>query len=130
MLSSLIYHQIYLTKYINKNNNNIIQDTKLAVKILLYSFIKNSKSDLIILEDPIDIEFSLITTLIYIINFNINYINNRVYDNITVRIEFTQDHDFVLLFTDEIDKYNRYIYKILFYYNYNILNIKENNYYP
>src|SRR5579871_4327951 len=109
MLSSLTYHQTYLTKYINENNSNIIQDTKSAVKILIYSFLENSKLDLIILEDPIDIEFSLITISVYIIDSKINYINNRVCDDIIIRIEFTQDHDSILLPTNKIDKHSGYL---------------------
>src|SRR5579871_6791137 len=96
--------------------------------MLLYSFTENSKSDLIILEDLIDTEFSLITTFVYIINSKINYINNRVYDDITARIEFTQDHNFVLLPTDKVNEYSRYIYKILSHHNYNNSNLEENKY--
>src|SRR5579871_6370661 len=107
MLSGLTYHQTYSTKYVSENSSNIIQDTKPAVKILPCSFIENSKSDLIILGDPIDTEFSSIITLIYTIDSKINYINNRVYNDITARIEFTQDYDSVFLPTNEVDKHSR-----------------------
>src|SRR5579871_3964740 len=100
------------------------------MKILPYSFAENSKSDLIILEDPIDIEFSSITTPVYIIDSEINYINNIICNNITASTEFTQDHDSVLLPTDEVDEYSRHIYKILSHHNHNNLNLEENKYYP
>src|SRR5579871_1606157 len=83
MLSGLTCHQTYSTKCISENSSNNIQDTKPVVKILLCGFMENSKSDSITLEDPVDTEFSSITTPVHIIDSEINYINNIICDNIT-----------------------------------------------
>src|SRR5579871_2827495 len=130
MLSSLTHHQTYLTKCISENSSNIIQDTKPVVKILPYSFMENSKSDSITLEDPVDIEFSSITTPVHIMDSEINYVNNIICDDITASTEFTQDHDSVLLPTDEVDEHGGHIYEILSHCNHNDLNLEENKYYP
>src|SRR5579871_2493801 len=94
------------------------------------SFMENSKSDSITLEDPVDTEFSSITTPVHIMDSEINYINNIIYDDITASTEFTQDHDSVLLPTDEVDEHGRYIYKMLSHCNHNDSNLEENKYYP
>src|SRR5579871_6545013 len=94
------------------------------------SFMENSKSDLIILKDPVDTEFSLITTLVHIMDSKINYINNIICDDITASTEFTQDHDSVLLPTDEVDECGEYIYEMLSHYHHNDSNLEENKYYP
>src|SRR5579871_6003414 len=129
MLSGLTYHQTYSTKYISENSSNIIQDTKPVVKILPCSFVENSKSDLIILKDPVDTEFSLITTPVHIMDSKINYVNNIICDDITASTEFTQDHDSVLLPTDEIDEHSEHIYEMLSHHNHNDSNLEENKYY-
>src|SRR5579871_4102762 len=130
MLSGLTYHQTYSTKYVSENSSNIIQDIKPVVKMLPYGFMENSKSDLIILEDPVDTEFSSITTPIHIIDSKINYVNNIIYDDITASTEFTQDHDSVLLPTDEVDEHGGHIYEMLSHCNHNDSNLEENKYYP
>src|SRR5579871_2694958 len=84
----------------------------------------------ITLEDPVDTEFLLITTPVHIIDSEINYVNNIICDNITVSTEFTQDHDSVLLPTDEVDEYGGHIYEMLSHCNHNDSNLEENKYYP
>src|SRR5579871_4389035 len=129
MLSGLTHHQTYSTKCVSENSSNIIQDTKPVVKMLPCSFTENSKSDSITLEDPVDTEFLLITTPVYIIDFKINYVNNIICDDITASTEFTQDHDSVLLPTDEVDECGGHIYEILSHHNHNDSNLEENKYY-
>src|SRR5579871_897069 len=130
MLSGLTYYQTYSTKYVSENSSNIIQDTKPVVKMLPCGFVENSKSDSITLEDPVDIEFSSITTLVHIINSEINYVNNIICDDITASTEFTQDHDSVLLPTNEVDEHGGHIYEMLSHCNHNDSNLEENKYYP
>src|SRR5579871_3726494 len=123
MLSGLTHHQTYSTKCISENSSNIIQDTKPVVKMLPCGFMENSKSDSITLEDPVDTEFSSITTPIHIIDSEINYVNNIICDDITASTEFTQDHDSVLLPTDEVDEYSEHIYEMLSHRNHNDSNL-------
>ena len=130
-LSGLTRHQTYSTRCVSEDISNIIWDTKLEIKMLPFGFAENSKSDLMPLEDPVDTEFSSISSPVHIVESEINYVNDKATNDIMASEEFSQeDHDSLLVPTDKVDQCGGHIYEMSFHHDYDISNLEENKYHP
>lgn len=127
-LSGLTRHQTYSTKCVSED---IIWDTKPVVRMVPFGFAENSNSDSILLEDPVDTEFSSITTPVHIMESEIDYLNKRAGGDITACVGFSQEeHDIVLPPIDEIDQRGGHVYEILSHHDHDNSNLEENKYHP